>query len=391
MNFLDWVLVAVAVAYGISGFRQGFVVGALSTLGLLAGGATGIVLSPLLLDRFAPSLTVSFAALVLVLFAASLGQAVGALVGAAIRERITWRPVYALDALGGAALSAAAVLLVAWALGVAVSGAGLPAMSPVVRSSTVLKAVDRTLPGRADQLLQAFNDVVDASFFPRYLEPFVPERIRPVPAPTAKVLRDRDVVRAGISVVKILGTSDECGRSVEGSGFVYAPERVMTNAHVVAGMDEPVIEVSDERYDAVPVVYNPDVDLAVLAVEGLPTPALPFQRSAELGAASAVLGYPENGPFQAVPARIRARQQLRSPDIYGDGVVIRDVWSLYAEVRPGNSGGPVVSKRGQVIGVVFAASVTDAQTGYAVTARQARHDAAAGRQRSGAVDTGDCS
>ena len=391
MNVLDWILAAVAVAYAISGFRQGFVLGALSTVGLLAGGAVGIAVTPVVLDAFEPSLTVSFAALFLVLFAASLGRAVGAFVGHALRERITWRPAYALDALGGAGLSAAAVLLVAWALGVAVSGARLPTIGAEVRSSAVLAAVDRTLPGGADQVLETFNDVVDTSVFPSYLEPFVPERIRSVPAPTGKVLGDRDVVRAGRSVVKILGTSDVCDRSVAGSGFVYAPGRVMTNAHVVAGIDEPVVEVSGKRYDAVPVVFDPDVDLAVLAVDGLPTPALSFDRTTKTGAGSAVLGFPDNGPFHAQPARVRDEQRLQSPDIYGDGTVTRDVLSLYAEVRPGNSGGPVVSRQGRVLGVVFAASVTDAQTGYAVTAGEARPDAVAGRHATEPADTGECS
>ena len=391
MNVLDWILAAVAVASAISGFRQGFVLGALSTLGLLAGGAAGIVFAPVVLDAFEPSLTLSFAALFLVLFAALMGRAVGAFVGGAIRERIIWRPAYALDALGGAGLSAMAVLLVAWALGVAVSGARLPTIGTEVRSSAVLAAVDDTLPGRADQVLQAFNDVVDTSVFPSYLEPFVPEQIRPVPAPTGKVLGDPDVVGAGRSVVKILGTSDACGRSVAGSGFVYAPGRVMTNAHVVAGIDEPVVEASGERYDAVPVVYDPDLDLAVLAVDGLPTPALRFDRKAATGDATAVLGFPDNGPFHAQPARVRDQQRLRSPDIYGDGAVTRDVLSLYAEVRPGNSGGPVVSRQGRVLGVVFAASVTDAETGYAVTAGEATANAAAGRHATEPADTGECS
>ena len=391
MNVLDWILVAVAVAYAISGFRQGFVAGALSTLGLLAGGAVGIVLTPAVLDAFEPSLTVSFAALFFVLLAASLGRAVGAFAGGAVRERITWRPAYAVDALGGAGLSAAAVLLVAWALGVAISGARLPTIGTEVRSSAVLAAVDDTLPGGADQVLQAFNDVVDTSVFPSYLEPFVPEQIRPVPAPTGKVLGDRDVVRAGGSVVKILGTSDVCGRSVAGSGFVYAPGRVMTNAHVVAGIDEPAIEVAGERYDAVPVVYDPALDLAVLAVDGLPTAPLSFDRKAPGGVAAAVLGFPDNGPFRAEPARVREVQRLRSADIYGDGAITRDVLSLYADVRPGNSGGPVVSRQGRVLGVVFAASVTDGETGYAVTSAEAKPVATAGRRATEPTDTGECS
>ena len=247
------------------------------------------------------------------------------------------------------------------------------------------------LPCGYDQVLETFNVVDDTSVFPSYLEPIVPERIRSVPTPTGKVLGDRDVVRAGGSVVKILGTSDVCGRSVAGSGFVYAPGRVMTNAHVVAGIDEPAIEVAGERYDAVPVVYDPALDLAVLAVDGLPTAPLSFDRKAPGGVAAAVLGFPDNGPFRAEPARVREVQRLRSADIYGDGAITRDVLSLYADVRPGNSGGPVVSRQGRVLGVVFAASVTDGETGYAVTSGEAKPVATAGRRATEPTDTGECS
>ena len=391
MNTLDWVLVALVLAFALFGFRQGFLVGLCATVGLIAGGALGVVLAPWALERFEPSFGLAAAAVLAVLFLASLGQASGALVGWSLRRRITWRPVGAVDAVGGAVLSSAAVLLGAWALGVAVSGAHLAGLGDQVRSSAVLARVDRALPGRADQLLQTFQDVVDSGSFPRYLQPFVPERIRDVQPPPGRTPKDPDVVRAGRSVVKILGSSVVCGRSVEGSGFVYATERVMTNAHVVSGVTAPVVELGGVRYDAVPVLYDPDLDVAVLAVPGLPGRSLAFDEDARNDQPAVVLGFPENGPFDAEPARVRDQQRLRSPNIYDRGSVVRDVLSVYAEVRPGNSGGPLVSRAGDVLGVVFAASVTDAQTGYASSAEQVAADAAAGRTSRRAVSTGDCS
>jgi S1-C subfamily serine protease len=390
VNGLDWVLLVLALAYALAGYRQGFIVGAMSTAGLLVGGYLGVLLAPVLLDRFDPSVAVSLGALVLVLVCASCGQAVGAFAGISLRSRITWRPVRSLDAIGGAALSAAAALLVAWALGVAVTGTQLTSLGQSVRTSTVLSTVDRLLPGDADNALQTFNDVVDTSFFPRYLEPFAQERIQQVAPPDAAVAADPQVARAGASVVKIVGDADRCGQSLEGSGFVYAPGRVMTNAHVVAGIANPVVESAGQSFDAETVVYDPEHDVAVLAVDGLDARPLRFDTGGAAREAGAVLGYPENGPYRVAAARIREDLRLHSPDIYGDGDVYRDVFSVFVQVRPGNSGGPLVSRSGRVLGVVFAASVTDSRTGYALTAEQVSPVAAAGRTATAEVDTGDC-
>jgi S1-C subfamily serine protease len=391
MNILDVILLVFALAYALSGYRQGFIVGACATAGLLLGGAAGVWVAPMVLEGYDPSLTVSLAALCGVLLCATVGQAIAALAGGALRRRVTWRPARALDAVGGAVLSASAALVVAWALGVAVSGAQIPAINREVSTSRVLSAVDNVLPGSADSVLDTLNSVVDQSIFPRYLDPFVPERIVSVDPPTRRVLRDAQVRRSAPSVVKILGTAESCSRSSEGTGFVYAPGKVMTNAHVVAGVDEPEVITEDETLSAEVVVYDPDLDVAVLDVEGLDEGPLRFARDGETGDSAAVLGYPGNGPFHGEPARIRSEERLRSPDIYGEGTVYRDVFSLFAKVRPGNSGGPLVSPRGRVYGVIFAASVSDPQTGYALTADQVSRNARLGRGAERPVDTGPCS
>ncbi len=392
MNILDVILLVFALAYAMSGYRQGFIVGACATAGLLLGGAAGVWLAPKVLEGYDPSLTVSIAALLGVLLCATIGQTIAALAGGAIRRHVTWHPARAVDAAGGAVLSAAAALVVAWALGVAVSGAHIPAINREVSTSRVLSAVDRVLPGDADSVLDALNSVVDQSIFPRYLEPFVPERIVSVDPPTRRVLRDPQVRHAAPSVLKVLGTAESCSRSSEGTGFVYAPGRVMTNAHVVAGVDHPQVVTANGTLPARVVLYDPDLDVAVLHVNRpLGLKPLRFSRKGDTGDPAAVLGYPENGPFHGEPARIRSEQRLRSPDIYGQGTVFRNVFSLYANVRPGNSGGPLVSPRGRVYGVIFAASVSDPQTGYALTAGQVAKDAAAGRHSHARVDTGACS
>jgi S1-C subfamily serine protease len=393
MNLLDWLLVVLVLAYALSGYWQGFVTGAFATAGLLLGGLLGVWLAPVALGDADPSLLVSLGALFIVILAASLGQGLLQWAGARIRDRITWQPARAIDAVGGAVLSGCAVLVVAWALGVAVSGSRIDGVTPLVRSSVVLAKVNEVLPARAGGLLDAFNNVVGTSFFPRYLEPFSPERIVEVQPGDKRMLRDPDVTRAGGSVLKVRGTND-CGRGVEGSGFVYADGRLMTNAHVVAGVDDPEVYVgSDDAVDATVVFYDPRLDVAVLDFDSGEIPPLrltPEGDPAQPKEAVAILGYPQDGPFDIRSGRIRAAQTLRSPDIYGDGAVIRDVFSLRGLVRPGNSGGPIVDSEGQVAGVVFAASVTDDDTGYALTADQVRDAAADGRASDREVSTGGC-
>ena len=389
MNLLDWVLVVIVVLYAVSGYWQGFITGLFATIGLLIGGLIGVWLAPTVLGDASPSILVSLAAVFIVIVCASLGQALLQVGGARLRDQITWQPVRALDAAGGAVLSGAAALLVAWALGVALSGSGLHGITPLVRDSKVLAEVDHILPDEASSKLSAFNNVVGTTFFPRYLEPFAPERIVPVPPGPQRMLTDPDVQRVAADVVRVRSTN-RCHQGIEGSGFVYAPDRVITNAHVVAGVTDPVVDVGGSSATGKVVYYDPDTDVAVIAVPTGTVRPLRLVTNAGSGEGIAVLGYPQNGPYDVQVGRVRADQRLRSPDIYGHGTVIRDVLSLRALIRPGNSGGPVVDSAGDVVGVVFAASVTNSDTGYALSAQQVGQAAARGRISSRAVSTQGC-
>ncbi len=389
MSNLDIALLIVTGLVAISGFVEGFVLGACATIGLVAGSLVGIYGVPVVLSNFNPSVTVSFVALVLVIVLAAGGRTLGAFLGTKLRNQINWRPVRAIDALGGGVLAAVSVLVVAWVLGVAVSGARIPSVTSAVRGSKVLAKVDQIMPAGADRALQAFNDVVNTDLFPRFLDPFVPERIRPVRPPDSTTSRLPTVQAAYSRVAKITGVAS-CSRGLEGSGFVYAPQRVMTNAHVVAGIENPTVEVADKKYEATVVRYDPEVDVAILYVPELRVQPLNLDSSGKADASAVVLGYPENGPFNATPARIRSEERLRGPDIYGDKTVTRQAFSIWASVRPGNSGGPLLSAKGTVYGVVFAASVEDDRTGYALTAEQVYDDARAGASATEEVSTRGC-
>ncbi len=397
MNLLDVLLLLLVLAYALSGYWQGFVTGAFATSGLLLGGLAGVILAPRILGNAEPSLGVSLGALFIVIVLASLGQALLQYVGTRIRARITWQPARALDAVGGALLSSLAVLLVAWALGVAISGSRIGALTPLVRESAVLRSVNSALPATATNALDGFNNVVGTGFFPRYLEPFAREDIVQVSPGARRLLTDPDIANAQASVLKIRG-NNSCGRGVEGSGFLYAADRLMTNAHVVAGVNEPDVLLGDATVRATVVYFNPDLDIAVLAFESGNTPVLDFVSSdaeeqqfvTESDDGVAVLGYPEDGPYDVQRGRVRTETQLKSPNIYGDGTVLRSVYSLRGLIRPGNSGGPIVTTQGNVAGVIFAASVTDSDTGYALTWEQVAEAAGDGVASGNRVSTQSC-
>ncbi len=226
-------------------------------------------------------------------------------------------------------------------------------------------------------MLNAFNNVVGTTFFPRYLEPFAPERIVEVGPGPRRLLTDPDVEAAGPAVLKVRGTND-CGRGVEGTGFVYSAGRLMTNAHVVAGVDEPEVIIDGSSVTAEVVYYNSDLDIAVLELGTSGVPSLAFDREAQPQDGVAILGYPQGRHLQRAARADPGRAAVAVRNIYGEGTVIREVFSLRGLVRPAHSGGPIVSSAGDVVGVVFAASVTDRETGYAVTADQVGRSARSG-------------
>ncbi|MEO6605056.1 MAG: MarP family serine protease [Aeromicrobium sp.] len=389
MNSLDLLIILVLIAYAISGYFQGFVVNLIATVGLLLGGLLAVAVVPKILSGRTPTLTTSLIALGAVIGAAAIGQAIGTYVGTDLRDGLTWRPFRWVDAVAGSLLSMVAVLCAAWALGYSVSGTSIPYLSTASRDSSILDRVDDVMPTQASSVLRAFNKVLDANLFPRYIDPFENEEIKAVAPPDTSTLANEGVREAAGSVVKILGEAS-CQRGIEGSGFAYAKDRIMTNAHVVAGVTDPVVVIAGRRLDAEVVVFDPELDVAVLRVDGLELKPLDFDRGGEEGDSAAILGFPENGPFDARAARIRSVIDLRSPDIYDKGELVRKTFSIRGLVRSGNSGGPLVSESGDVYGVIFAASVTDSSTGYALTAGQVAADASKGRSASQSVSTGKC-
>ncbi|AXI87157.1 MarP family serine protease [Actinospica acidiphila] len=397
MNVLDILLLVAAVWFAVVGYRQGFVVGILSVVGFLGGGLIAVYTLPVIWDAMTDNsevgTTAAVVAVVVVIVCASVGQALTTHLGNKLRRYITWSPARALDATGGALVNVVAMLLVAWLIGSALAGTTLPTLGKEVRGSKVLLGVSRALPDQADIWFADFSSVLAQNGFPQVFSPFANEPITDVRPPDPALAGSPVAARAQRSIVKVTGTATSCGKVLEGTGFVFDDRRVMTNAHVVGGVDEPVVQIGGEgrTYDATVVLYDWKRDIAVLDVPDMDAPALRFATEDAGGGDSAIVaGFPENGAYDVRAARLRGRITANGPDIYHRGTVRRDVYSLFATVRQGNSGGPLLTPEGEVYGVIFAKSLDDAQTGYALTVDEIREDIARGRSAAQEVDSDKC-
>ncbi|MFF8709955.1 MarP family serine protease [Streptomyces sp. NPDC015184] len=399
MNVLDILLLAAAVWFAVIGYRQGFVVGILSVIGFLGGGLVAVYLLPVLWDQLTDGSEVSSSAavvaVVIVIVCASVGQAFTTHLGNKLRRHITWSPARALDATGGALVNVVAMLLVAWLIGSALAGTSLPTLGKEVRSSSVLLGVSRVMPAQASTWFTDFSSVLAQNGFPQVFSPFANEPITEVRPPDPALMDSPVAARAKKSIVKVVGTAPSCGKVLEGTGFVFSDRRVMTNAHVVGGVDEPTVQIGGRGrlYDAKVVLYDWRRDIAVLDVPDLDAKPLKFtgdDGDARTGNDAIVAGFPENGSYDVRAARVRGRIDADGPDIYHRGTVRRDVYSLYATVRQGNSGGPLLTPDGRVYGVVFAKSLDDPDTGYALTADEIRQDIERGRSANQQVDSQGC-
>jgi S1-C subfamily serine protease len=392
MSLVDVVLIVLALVFAFSGFRQGLIASAASFLGFFGGAVLGAQLSGPVADRInGSSVTRVFAALVVVLAGALLGQVVAGAVGRAIRKRVTWEPARMVDAVAGAILSAAAVLLVAWMVATPLASSPFPAVAKEVRQSSLVAAVNRAVPGEVRSVYNSLRDAIDRRGLPDVLGPLTPTQAKPVTAPDPNLVKSPVVGRVEGSVVQVSGIAPSCSRQIDGSGFVFAPHRVMTNAHVLAGVTNPVVNAEGHRYTATPVYIDEEVDIAVLSVPQLPeTPLAWAPAPADTGADSIIMGYPGGGGLYVGAARVRDRGEISGPDFRNQRTVVRDVYALYGQVRAGNSGGPLFDPQGRVLGVVFASAIDDPNTGYALTSQQVANAATAGVNSHTAVGTGPC-
>jgi S1-C subfamily serine protease len=391
MNVVDYVLLALAVLAGLSGWRNGLVGGVLSFVGFIGGALVGALIAPHLLGSLS-GITAAVLAIGVVVIAAGIGNALAGLLGTWVRSVVTWRPAQVVDSVGGSVFGVLSLALVAWVVASALLLVPLGPVSSAVRGSAVLREIDTVMPQAPRDWVSGLRSALDSTGFPQAFGGFTLDPVIPVDAPDPALLKDPAVRAAWGSLVKVEGIAPDCGTQVDGSGFVYARDRVMTNAHVVAGVANPGVLVrgTGRVWPARVVYIDPRVDVAVLEVPGLSAPTLAFSTTATRGDPAVVAGFPGGGVLTASAARVRGRISARGTDIYGNGEVTRDIFAVRGTIRPGNSGGPLLSSDGHVYGVVFASAVDDPDTGYALTADQVAAAARAGAAADTPVGTGSC-
>jgi S1-C subfamily serine protease len=396
-SVLDVVLVVLLLLYAVTGYRQGILLSSLSLVGFLGGGALGMWLLPSVLANvdwvMAHEVVRVVVLVVLVFMCASVGQAITVPIGSRLRSRVRGRPGRTVDAGLGAVATVIAVSLLVWFVAGAVRGAAPGPVARAIGESRVLATIDNVVPPAAGQLFAGFRSLLDQNGIPKVFGNLTPEPIQPVDPPDSAAGATAGVQAASRSVVRVTGIAEACQRGQEGSGWVVAPGKVVTNAHVVAGMQQASVQLQGvgREYAASIVLFDPQRDLAVLAVNGLSAPPLTQGGALATGDEAVVAGFPLDGPFRLDAARVRRTIDATGSDIYGQPGVTRQIYSLYTRVEPGNSGGPLLNPQGQVVGVVFAKSLDDATTGYALTLAEARPVLDAALRATQPVGTGGCS
>ncbi len=391
-RLVDLILVILVVIFAVNGYRQGFVVGLLSFVGFFGGAALGLQLGPLLANLFSNSMARVIISLCAVFGIALIGQGLANWIGVRIRGTIRNRAGQSIDDAGGALVSVVALLLVAWLVASPLASSSMPGLARAIRSSAVLHGVNAVMPQQAQALSNQLRTTVDTDGFPSVFGNLIPTQVRQVPAPNPLLAKLPIVTSTHQSVVKIEGSAPSCDRRIEGSGFVFAPGRVLTNAHVVAGTRSLRVQTEDNQsLVGHVVVFDAERDLAVIDVPGLSVPSLKFAPTrAKTDTDSIVLGYPLDGDYDAEPARVRDARNISGPDIYNTHTVTRDIYTIRGLVRSGNSGGPLITSDGAVLGIIFAAAADDPQVGFALTAAEAAPIVAAGKTAEGSVSTGSC-
>jgi len=359
MTTVDWIIVVFAILLAANGLRQGFLAGALQLVGFGVGAFLGARIGPLILSEGAQSPYAPMFALGGAILLGTLGAGVLEFAGSAVRTAVPLPGLGVVDSGLGAVLGAVLALGLAWIVGAVLLQTPGIGLRKDIQRSKILGALNEALPP-SGFILNAL-----ARFDP------LPEISGPgtggVGAPTARIARDPEVRAVAGSVVRILG--EACGLGIAGSGWVAGDGLVVTNAHVVAGEDETVVQVrgSGDRLDARAVAFDSRNDIAVLRVDGLSARPLPFASDAPGGRAAAIVGFPKNGPYDVRAARLGQTRGVLSQDAYGNGPVQRDVLTFRGRVQSGNSGGPLVDGRGAVVGTVFASAVGKGPDGgYAV-------------------------
>ncbi|MEV0947365.1 MarP family serine protease [Rhodococcus sp. NPDC049939] len=389
--WIDIAIVLIAFLAATSGWRHGAVASILAFVGVVLGAVAGILIAPHVLEHVDEGVGRILVGITLIVVLVIIGEVAGMVLGRAARGSMHSPATRSVDSAVGAGVQAVAVFIAAWLLAIPLTSSSQPQVSAAVRGSSVLEAVDNVAPAWLRQLPNEFTALLDTSGLPDVIGPFGRTPITNVEPPDASVLASPVASSLQSSVLRIRGVAPSCQRALEGSGFVIAPERVMTNAHVVAGTTGILVDTQNGPMDAEVVLFDPMADIAVLAVPGLNAPVLNFApEPAQTGENALVLGYPGGGPYTASAVRVREVLDLDGPDIYRTATVEREVFTVRGLIQQGNSGGPLVDPNGQVLGVVFGAAVDNTDTGFVLTADEVSRQVQEAPGATVPVPTGAC-
>ena len=365
INLIDILIVVAALVGLANGYRRGFWLSLTQYLGLLIGVMLGAASAKYVLDylQISNQSARPLGAVLVLVIGGSLGSSIGFAVGEPIRRNILRTGIHtSTDSIAGAALSAFAVLLMCWFLGLSFSRGPVQQIAQQINRSVLLRGLDNIAPRPPSFLASAEQVLAGVEFPPVFagLEPNLPGAL-PIPAS----VDTPGVNLAASQVVKV--SSLGCGGIVTGSGIPLGKGYVATNAHVVSGTNSHQVQKPDGTdYRAEVVYFDPEKDVAVLYVPGFTAPGLTFGLG-DRGTQGAVIGYPGGQSEKIVPAVVDGSVQAEGRDIYNQNLITRQIFVLQAVVRPGNSGGPLLDTQGRVLGMVFATSASDPEQAYALT------------------------
>ncbi len=388
MLIVDVVLVGLLVLALVVGVQRGLLASLGVLIGVVVGGLAAYLLVPLVNSVWPWPDTRVIAVVLLALFLLVGGGMAGGAIGTALRRGVDRGPLQVLDRLLGGVLAVLAGALSLTLITLSVGNTGAPGLSTALKSSGVMRTIESITPRPVADALAQVSSVVTQDALPelgKLLALDGQPSAEPVPSD------DPEVAVAAASVARVSGIAFECGISATGSGFVLAPDRVVTNAHVLAGVETAIVELPGRPAREGRIVYfDPIDDLAVIAVDGLDAAVIPVADPLPVGTAAVVAGYPFGGPFTTAQAEVLSTGEVFVPDIYGDSSALRSIYGLAAAVNPGNSGGPLLTGDGAVAGVVFARAEDETDRGYAMTTTELQPVLAAAAELTEPVPSGVC-
>lgn len=387
MNILDIIILTLAVAAFFRGLEIGFIRQFFSTTGFIGGLWLGSMLQPHFIHLAHSDVSKSAITIALTLGMAFILLGVGEYLGIFIKRKILHNFINPADYAAGGLLALVTLIISVWLSASIFSSMPVPTLQRAISESRIVRLLNQRLPS-APNIIADIGHIIDPNGFPDVFAGIEPAPSKSLPQPGLEGFQTA-IAAARPSVVRIVGQG--CGGIVEGSGFVIDTNLVATNAHVVAGISHIIVQDKNGNHTAVPIWFNPNLDFAVLRVPGLAGAALKFDNNQQQrGTPAAVLGYPGGGSFSAKSAAILNTFIATGHDIYGQGRTKRDIYELQTNVIPGNSGGPLISEKGKVIGVIFAESTSYKSVGYALTVDKVQQEIQTAKAQNHARDTASC-